>query len=612
MKPDLVQPPQQPSRAQERLLSLAFWGLAVITLLNLQHLYLWGAPGVKLVSLLAALGCCLLLLGRAAIRRRWWPGTPGALLIAALASYLALGSGAWFAAGPERAANLDRDVARQTFFLIVAVAAMSGGRALLERASAEALLRGALALLTGSCIVILTSPLLRDLGVVWPYVFTFRWPGAFIEANEAGFIGCMTASLALAFLGQAKEQGAARAHRQRRLAWLGLVAGGGAIVASISITACVVFAALWLFHLWAKGVRGRRLALQWALVASVLAAFVYLAEPVRKIRTYAESNIGADYRITCPQPLGGNPGLAGDCATLLAARDALDGAGLLNWAVSTPVASWHGIGLRGEPPRVVSLDLSKMGLNGRLPPELGGLDQLAHLRLHSNQLAGPIPPELGKLARLRRLDLCDNALTGDIPPALWRLPRLRELELEDNRLTGALPAEAQTRDFTTLLLGGNDLSGAVADIDNFGNGVLRTLRKRLFVWSLGMDKFLDSPFIGNGIGRLRRSMEGAPVDRVGNPTEIHNVYLMLAGEAGLAPLLLYLLFLYSLLRLQWTAPRSLARDAAIGWTLAMALYGVTFHHFTVLGAFMFLAGLCCALGADSAGGSRPRRQEAAS
>lgn len=612
MKPDLVQPPQQLGRAQERLFSLAFWGLAVITLLNLQHLYLWGAPGVKLGGFLAALGCCLLLLGRAAMGRRRWPGTPGALLIAALASYIVLGAGAWFAAGLERAADFDRDVLRQTFFLIVAVAALSGGRALLERAGAEALLRGALALLTGSCIVVLTSPLLRDLGVVWPYVFTYRWPGAFIESNEAGFIGCMTASLALAFLGQVPEQGAARACRQRRLAWLGLVAGGGAIAASISITACVVFAAIWLFHLWAKGVRGRRLALQWALVASLLAAFVYLAEPVRKIRTYAEANIGADYRMTCPQPLGDNPGLASDCAMLLAARDDLDGAGLLNWAASTPVASWHGIGLRGEPPRIVALDLSRMGLNGRLSPELGGLDQLAQLRLGRNQLAGPIPPELGKLTRLRRLDLRDNALTGDIPPALWRLPRLRELELADNRLTGALPAEAQTRDFITLLLGGNDLSGPVADINNFRNGALQSMRKRLFVWSLGMDKFLDSPLIGNGIGRLRRSMEGAPTDRVGNPTEIHNVYLMLAGEAGLAPLLLYLLFLYSLLRLQWTAPRSLARDAAASWALVMALYGVTFHHFTVLGAFMFLAGLCCALGAASAGASRPRRQEAAS
>ena len=219
MKPDLVQPPQQPSRAQERLFSVAFWGLAVITLFNLQHLYLWGAPGVKLGGFLAALGCCLLLLSRAAMRR-WWPGTPGALLIAALASYIVLGSGAWFAAGLERTADFDRDVLRQTFFLMVAVAALSGGRALLERAGAEALLRGALALLTGSCMVVLTSPLLRDLGVVWPYVFTFRWPGAFIEPNEAGFIGCMTASLALAFLGQAPERGAARGHRQCRLAWL--------------------------------------------------------------------------------------------------------------------------------------------------------------------------------------------------------------------------------------------------------------------------------------------------------------------------------------------------------------------------------------------------------
>ena len=91
-----------------------------------------------------------------------------------------------------------------------------------------------------------------------------------------------------------------------------------------------------------------------------------------------------------------NPGLVSDCATLLAARDTLAGTATLNWAANTPITQWEGITIRGVPGRVNQLFLTRRGLTGEIPAELGNLSNLQWLGLSGNQLAGTIPTELGK------------------------------------------------------------------------------------------------------------------------------------------------------------------------------------------------------------------------
>ena len=86
--------------------------------------------------------------------------------------------------------------------------------------------------------------------------------------------------------------------------------------------------------------------------------------------------------------------------------------------------------------RVVALDLSDAGLNGRIPPQLGALEELVDLRLSDNRLTGVIPPELGRLTELHRLRLDGNALTGSIPQTLENLHRLQDLRLEGNDFVG--------------------------------------------------------------------------------------------------------------------------------------------------------------------------------
>ena len=81
-----------------------------------------------------------------------------------------------------------------------------------------------------------------------------------------------------------------------------------------------------------------------------------------------------------------------------------------------------------------------VGLDGKIPPELGNLTELADLRLHSG-VRGAIPSELGNLANLAYLDLSDNALIGEIPAELGNLSRLEYLDLSENRLGGEIPEE---------------------------------------------------------------------------------------------------------------------------------------------------------------------------
>ena len=541
--------------------ALAFWALAVIVLFNVHWLHLWGMPLVRPVGYFVILACCLLVFALAGDRSWEAPGTPGAWVTATVASWLVIG-GAVSLSDPDGAQpEALRTALRQVFFLVVLLAAAVGGRMILQRVGTEPFLKGVFALLIASCVAVPLTPLLRELGVLPVYRLPHRLSGVFTHHTDAGFLGCMTAVAALALL---------CADGRRRLAYAGLAAGYVAVLASTSRTASVTFAVVLPFFLAWKGVGARRPLLRWLLAPALAGLAAYQAgQPLR-----AWLNHPFHGEASCSTAARDNPGLLRDCAALLAARDVLAGGAALNWNESTPLASWPGVTLIEAPARVGELDLRGMDLRGRIPPELGGLSALHVLRLSGNRLTGPIPPELGGLVHLRVLALDDNALTGAVPPELGDLGSLTELRLEGNALTGrAPPVPGATRLGTSL-------------------------GRRVRLWRIGLDRFLESPLVGNGIHTLWR-MEGAPAAYTGVPTDVHNLYLLLAGEAGLVPLALYLGFLCSLLRLHWTAPRSPAADTVVGWAIVWALKGVSGHSLLTLGVSMFLAGLSCALAAEA-------------
>ena len=128
-----------------------------------------------------------------------------------------------------------------------------------------------------------------------------------------------------------------------------------------------------------------------------------------------------------------NPGLVADCKTLIRAQDELTGGVALNWGNGLPIEEWTGITVESidgpsQTPvrRVTKLvirwpefaldDFRK--LTGRIPSELGGLDELRILDLRNNRLSGAIPAVLAELENLRGLHLKGNGLEGCIPAGL--------------------------------------------------------------------------------------------------------------------------------------------------------------------------------------------------
>lgn len=130
--------------------------------------------------------------------------------------------------------------------------------------------------------------------------------------------------------------------------------------------------------------------------------------------------ITASVRLHPPAPSCQDPATAPDCAVLLEARDTLAGDAELNWSAELSIRYWWGVFVDSRTGRVTELDVSWMGLNGRIPAVLGQLSALTRLQLGPhNQLTGEIPGELGQLEGLWDIDLGGNQLEGCVPEA-WR------------------------------------------------------------------------------------------------------------------------------------------------------------------------------------------------
>lgn len=165
-----------------------------------------------------------------------------------------------------------------------------------------------------------------------------------------------------------------------------------------------------------------------------------------------------------------------------------------NWLTDAPAEDWYGVGV-DDNGRVAWLDLSRNGLSGLIPPQLGDLRALRSLNLSDNALIGRMPEELSKLDRLeflllfsndlngtipqwladmpslRLLVLTRNELGGTIPKALARMPVIEALHLGWNEFVGEIPPElGNLSTLSVLYLGGNDLEGGIpAELGNLTN-----------------------------------------------------------------------------------------------------------------------------------------------
>ena len=131
----------------------------------------------------------------------------------------------------------------------------------------------------------------------------------------------------------------------------------------------------------------------------------------------------------------------GDRAALVALHNATGGPNWDsndNWLSDVPISEWSGVTI-DDNGRVTGLNLRRNQLSGKIPPELGNLENLTRLDLRQNQLSGEIPPWLDNLANLQELSLRDNQLSGEIPSELGNLANLVSLFLGGNQLIGSVP-----------------------------------------------------------------------------------------------------------------------------------------------------------------------------
>ena len=522
-------------------IAFSFWTLAVLV-----HIKLQGGVTEPLV-LGTMLLCCLLLLGFASLR--WWKslGTSGLLLLASIASYLLIASGASLATDSEL---LGEDVLRQAFFFLVTLAAMLGGRCLLERIGAETLLKWTLVILVASCVVVLASPWLRAIGVLPEYRHPYRLTGAFTDPNDAGFIACMTVALALAF--QANG-------RQRPLGCLALALGCVAGLASFSYTTAIVLGVMLTLFLLLNVRRLRQDLLHTGLIVLCMTGvLVWLIPGTPVVYTgYAWVVDAYDEK------------RVGDPVTVFLVSDKS------HRADDNPVSPWRWQRAAARPGDVNTPDdATWTDIEGALSPNYT-----------------PAEEDRGKFLRAwvsyEKNGMTRRVQTKAIGPIM---AASTATATDANALVHLLKEPGKT---VATSRGKDDSS----------NSLGRTRSRRTLLWKMGFNKALEAPITGHGLYQLHY-MEGAPIGNQGRPTGVHNVYLMLVGEAGIIPLAFYLLSLFFLLRLYWTAPKSLGRDSVVGWVIVMILFGLSFNHLLTMGTYNFLIGLACATAAFLVHGQR--------
>ena len=87
-----------------------------------------------------------------------------------------------------------------------------------------------------------------------------------------------------------------------------------------------------------------------------------------------------------------------------------------------------------------SMHLNHNQFFGTIPP-LSHLQDLRALRLNDNHLRGTLSSQFGNLESLESLWVNDNLLTGTLPASLGNLPRLRDIYAHDNIFSGTIPSE---------------------------------------------------------------------------------------------------------------------------------------------------------------------------
>ncbi len=232
---DATTPARRPSNPSVRFV---FWLTAAMLLLNIGAIpELTGLEALQW-AIAFVLAPSYLFLANLAFRvpLQRTLGAPGFLIVGTLVSCIVIGS---IMATGGGSYPLEY-ILKYSGISVVIVATAVGGSLVLHQTGVEGLAKGLLCILGVTCILILASPWLHDLWTFLPDRAAGRFSGVFQDPNDAGYMGCLTLTLALALIA---------VRRHRKLAGTVLVLSVTATILSNSRTAIVSLGLISLFFL---------------------------------------------------------------------------------------------------------------------------------------------------------------------------------------------------------------------------------------------------------------------------------------------------------------------------------------------------------------------------
>jgi hypothetical protein len=127
--------------------------------------------------------------------------------------------------------------------------------------------------------------------------------------------------------------------------------------------------------------------------------------------------------------------------------------GRIRWLSAAQECEWSGVTCAND--QVARIRLVSQQLTGPLPTQLRALPFLQILQFHYNEMTGTIPPEYAAFRHLLSLEVHGNLLTGKVPEAFFEqdVTELITLNVGDNLLTGTIDTRiGQLTDLKGLFL----------------------------------------------------------------------------------------------------------------------------------------------------------------
>ena len=110
--------------------------------------------------------------------------------------------------------------------------------------------------------------------------------------------------------------------------------------------------------------------------------------------------------------------------------------------------------------------------------------------------------------------------------------------------------------------------------------------------SLGFEKISDRPLFGTGLGSFMHLLDSA--SKTGDDVGIHNIFILVWGEGGILPFVLFMLFWGISVWRIFSIPIPWLRMSALALWITMAISGLTSHDVLVMNLSGAIIGFLCA------------------